>query len=117
MKSVVAGAVVVSVASANEGSPIAKVIQMVSDLETKIIGEGEECQKTYEEFAEWCEETSKNTQFEIKTGKNEVASLKATIEEDTANINEQDSTIETLAGEIATDEPTSRRQQRFVTRR
>merc|ERR1719482_2154310 len=104
MKSVVAGAVVVSVASANEGSPIAKVIQMVSDLETKIIGEGEECQKTYEEFAEWCEETSKNVKFEIKTGKDEIASLKATIEKDTANIQEQDSTIENLAGEIATDE-------------
>ena len=41
MKSVVARAVVVSVASASEAAPIAKVIQMVSDLETKIIGKGE----------------------------------------------------------------------------
>lgn len=104
MKSAVAGAVVVSVVSANEASPIAKVIQMVSDLETKIIGEGEECQKTYEEFSEWCEETAKNVKFEIKTGKNEVAGLKATIEKDTANIQTQDSTIEELAASIATDE-------------
>jgi len=103
MKSVVAAAVVVS-ASANEASPIAKVIQMVSDLETKIIGEGEEAQKTYEEFAEWCEETSKNVKFEIKTGKNEVASLKATIEKESANIATQTSTIEDLAADIATDE-------------
>jgi len=103
MKSTVAAALVVSVA-ANEASPIAKVIQMVSDLETKIIGEGEESQKTYEEFAEWCEETSKNVKFEIKTGKNEVAGLKATIEKDSANIQTQDSTIEELAGSIATDE-------------
>merc|ERR1719487_2908482 len=103
MKSAVAAAVVVS-ASANEASPIAKVIQMVSDLETKIIGEGEEAQKTYEEFAEWCEETSKNVKFEIKTGKNEVASLKATIEKDSANIATQESTIEDLAANIATDE-------------
>jgi len=94
----------VSVVSANEASPIAKVIQMVSDLETKIIGEGEECQKTYEEFSEWCEETSKNVKFEIKTGKNEVAGLKATIEKDSANIQTQDSTIEELAASIATDE-------------
>lgn len=90
--------------SANEASPIAKVIQMVSDLETKVIGEGEECQKTYEEFSEWCEETAKNLQFEIKTGKNEVASLKATIDEESANIQKQTSTIEELAGGIATDE-------------
>jgi len=103
MKSTVA-ALVVSVASANEASPIAKVIQMVGDLETKIIAEGEESQKAYEEFAEWCEETSKNVKFEIKTGKNEVAGLKATIEKDAANIQTQDSTIEELAGSIATDE-------------
>jgi chromosome segregation ATPase len=103
MKSAVAAALVVS-ASANEASPIAKVIQMVSDLETKIIGEGVEAQKTYEEFAEWCEETSKNVKFEIKTGKNEVSSLKATIEKESANIATQTSTIEDLAADIATDE-------------
>jgi len=77
---------------------------MIGDLETKVIGEGEECQKTYEDFSEWCEETAKNLQFEIKTGKNEVASLKATIEEESANIQKQTSTIEELAGGIATDE-------------
>jgi len=103
MKSV-AAAVVVSVASASEAAPIAKVIQMVSDLETKIIGEGEESQKVYEEFAEWCEETSKNLKFEIKTGKNEVASLTATIEKDSANIQTQDAAIADLAANIATDE-------------
>jgi len=93
-----------SSSSANEASPIAKVIQMVGDLETKVISEGEECQKTYEEFSEWCEETAKNLQFEIKTGKNEVASLTATIEEESANIQKQTSTIDELAGGIATDE-------------
>jgi DNA repair exonuclease SbcCD ATPase subunit len=77
---------------------------MIGDLETKVIGEGEECQKTYEDFSEWCEETAKNLQFEIKTGKNEVASLKATIDEESANIQKQTSTIEELAGGIATDE-------------
>jgi len=77
---------------------------MIGDLETKVIAEGEECQKTYEDFSEWCEETAKNLQFEIKTGKNEVASLKATIEEESANIQKQTSTIEELAGGIATDE-------------
>jgi len=90
--------------SANEASPIAKIIQMIGDLETKVIGEGEECQKVYEDFSEWCEETAKNLQFEIKTGKNEVASLTATIDEESANIQKQTSTIEELAGDIATDE-------------
>ena len=91
-------------ASADEGSPIGKVIEMISDLQAKVIAEGEETQKTYEEFSEWCEERSKEVMFEIKTGKNEVEGLKATIEKEGANIQTQTSTIEDLAGEIATDE-------------
>ena len=42
--------------------------------------------------------------FEIKTGKGEVADLKATIEKESANIQVQESKIEELAGAIATDE-------------
>ena len=69
-------------ASADEGSPIAKVIQMISELQGKVLAEGETAQKEYEEFSEWCEENSKNLQFEIKTGKGEVEELTATIEEE-----------------------------------
>jgi chromosome segregation ATPase len=89
--------------SADQASPIGKVIEMISDLEAKLVGEGEEAQKTYEEFAEWCEDTAKDLQFEIKTSKREVASLKATISNEDANILTQTSTIESLAGEIATN--------------
>jgi len=91
-------------ASADEGSPIGKVIEMIADLQAKVIAEGEEVQKTYEEFSEWCEERSKEVSFEIKTGKSEVESLKASIEKDGANIQTQTSAIEEHAGEIATDD-------------
>jgi len=91
-------------AQAEEASPIEKIIQMIGDLETKIIKEGEDAQKVYEEFSEWCEDTSKDLMFEIKTGKGEVADLKATIEKESANIAVQVSKIEELAGSIATDE-------------
>jgi len=104
MKSIVLVATVAATASASDASPIEKIIQMIGDLETKIIGEGETSQKTYEEFSEWCEETSKNLQFEIKTGKGQVADLQATITKDTADIQTADSKIEDLAGNIATDE-------------
>jgi len=73
-------------------------------LETKIIKEGEDAQKVYEEFSEWCEDTSKDLMFEIKTGKGEVADLNAAIEKEAANIQVQESKIEELAGSIATDE-------------
>jgi len=92
------------VAQAEEANPIEKIIQMIGDLETKIIKEGEDAQKVYEEFSEWCEDTSKDLMFEIKTGKGEVADLNAAIEKEAANIQVQESKIEELAGSIATDE-------------
>jgi len=85
-------------------SPIDKIIQMIGELEQKIIAEGEDAHATYAEFAEWCEDTSKDSMFEIKTGKQTVADLKATIEKESANIDVQDTNIEKLAGEISMDE-------------
>merc|ERR1719238_2416798 len=99
-----AAAALVAPAFAEEGSPIAKVIQMISDLQSKVIGEGEVAQKEYDEFSEWCEEQSKNLQFDIKTGKATVDELKATIESETAKIAELTTEIEELAAAISKDE-------------
>merc|ERR1719343_1782728 len=79
MKTIVAIAGLASV-SAEQGSPIDKIITMIGDLESKIIKEGEDAHKVYAEFAEWCEDTSKDTMFEIKTGKQDVADFKAATE-------------------------------------
>lgn len=95
---VVPGAVAVQV------NPIEKVVQMMSDLEAKIIGEGKEVQKTYDEFAEWCEDRSKDLGFEIKTGKAQVADLTATISDETAKIDAATSKIDDLSADIASDE-------------
>merc|ERR1719487_2080055 len=92
-----------TVPSAHGTNPVQKVIQMLSDLEAKIIKEGEEASKIYDEFAEWCEDRSKDLGFEIKTGKGEVAALKATIEEETTKIGSLDAEIEELAAAIAVD--------------
>jgi predicted RNase H-like nuclease (RuvC/YqgF family) len=91
-------------ASKTETNPVAKVLDMLAGLESKILGEGEEAQKAYDEFAEWCEDGSKNLQFEIKTGKSESESLKATILEETSTIEALSAKIEELAEGIATDE-------------
>jgi len=64
---------------AMDASPIAKIIQMIADLQAKILAEGVESQKVYEEFAEYCEHRSKDLQYEIKTGKDEKAELEAAI--------------------------------------
>jgi len=83
---------------------VGKVIQLLSDMQTKIIAEGAEAQKAYSKATEWCEERSKNLGFEIKTAKAEIASLKATIEEETALSASLNSKVESLASSIATDE-------------
>merc|ERR1712151_247835 len=87
-----------------EASPIAKIIQMISDLQAKILAEGAESQKLYEEFAEFCEHRSKDLQYDIKTGKDEKAELEATIAKEDAKAGALDEKIGELAGAIATDE-------------
>jgi len=91
-------------AQANQVSPITKVLQLMSDMQTKIIGEGEAAHALYAEFAEMCEERSKDLQFEIKTGKGEVADLKAVIDEETATAESLTTKVEELTASIATDE-------------
>jgi len=85
-------------------APIDKVITLIGELEQKIIVEGEDSHKVYAEFAEWCEDTSKNVMYEIKTGKSDVASLKASIAKESSNIDAQTAKVEELASAVATDE-------------
>jgi DNA repair exonuclease SbcCD ATPase subunit len=93
-----------SASAVAEGSPVSKVFQMLSDLQAKIIKEGEAAQKTYDEFTEWCEDRSKNIGFEIKTGKSEVEDLTATIEKETSIASSLTTKIEELSDSIAKDE-------------
>merc|ERR1719198_1696104 len=91
-------------ADASSTDPIAKVIQMISELQTKIIGEGEDAQKVYDEFAEFCEDRSRELGFEIKTAKGEVKDLEAKIEKETATAESLTAKIEELASSISVDE-------------
>merc|ERR1719333_1279411 len=89
-------------AETSQVNPIEKIIEMISDLQAKIIGEGEVAQKEYDEYAECCEDRSTKLGFEIKTGKANVEELKATIEEQTSTIGALESKIEELSNDIKT---------------
>merc|ERR1719399_1417825 len=91
-------------ANASQASPIEKTIEMISELEAKVIGEGADAQKTYDEYAEFCEDRSTKLGFEIKTGKASVAELTATIESETSTIAALEAKIEDLSNDIKTDE-------------
>merc|ERR1719240_776279 len=90
-----------TISSQSQTNPIEKVIEMMSDLQQKIIKEGEAAQKIYDAFAEWCEEESKNLQFEIKTSKSQVEDLQATIDQQVADIKAGEDLIEKKSAEIA----------------
>merc|ERR1719375_2688306 len=77
---------------------------MMSELQQKIIKEGEAAQKVFDEFTEWCEEESKNLQFEIKTGKSQAEDLQSTIEKAVSDIKAGEEKVEELAAKIATAE-------------
>jgi hypothetical protein len=100
----VASSMALASAAADQVNPIGKVLEMLSDLQAKVIKEGEGSQKVYEEFSEWCEESNKRLAFEIKTGKAEVLELKAVISEEAAMIESLTTKAEDLAQKISVDE-------------
>jgi hypothetical protein len=77
---------------------------MIGDLQGKIVSEGTDAQKVYDEFSEFCETRSRELGFEIKTGKAGVKDLTATIEDEAAKAQSLNAKIEELSGAIATDE-------------
>merc|ERR1719331_3135914 len=97
-------ALALSGAHAERGDPIEKVMEMISDLQGKIIQEGNDAQKVYDEFSEFCEDRSRQLGFEIKTGKAEVKELKATIADEASKSAALEAKIEEFASAIATDE-------------
>jgi len=95
-------AATVSVAVAT--NPMAKVFELMDDCAAKVKRDGDAEDKAYKEYFEWCDDVSKNTQFEIKTAKAKVEELTAKIGELAAAIQASETQIEELSGSIATDE-------------
>mmetsp|Transcript_55691 Transcript_55691/g.145246 ORF Transcript_55691/g.145246 Transcript_55691/m.145246 type:complete len:703 (+) Transcript_55691:66-2174(+) len=85
-------------------NPLGKVLQLVDDLTAKIIKEGEAEAKAYHEYFEWCDETSKNTDYAIKTSSDQKAKLEAQIDKLTSDIEVAGSKIEELSAAIAKSE-------------
>jgi len=86
------------------GSPVAKVIEMLSGLQAKVISEGEESHAVFAKFSEWCEDEARELGFQIKTSQREITDQKATIEKESASIASYEAKIEELAAELALDE-------------
>lgn len=87
-----------------EASPVNQVLDLLQKLHDTVVADGEKEQKQFEAFAEWCEDQSKERQFEIKTGKAQAEDLRATIEKSSADIDALDTHIGEVSASVAANE-------------
>jgi len=101
MKLIIALVATLGVSAQN---PLQKVIQLLGELQQKVLKEGEVEQKNYEKFAEWCKDEAVAKQYEIQDGKTKVEELSAAIEKEGSIISTMEATIEDVAKKVATNE-------------
>jgi len=87
-----------------DANPMSKVLELLDGLAAQITKDGDAEAKAYQEYAEWCDDTSKNTGFAIETAQKAKAKLEAKIGELSGDIAASGSEIESLAAAIATGE-------------
>ena len=91
-------------AQSAELGPIQKVIQLVDELQSKVIAEGDSSQVAYEEFVDWCGKQALETKHAIEDATESQESLTATIETAEANVEQLNAEIADLTGTISRQE-------------
>lgn len=87
----------IALASAN---PLMKCVQLLGDLQQKVVTDGEIENKMFEKFSEWCEDETSSNQYALKTAKAKAESLAAAIEKEASKISSASATIDELAGTV-----------------
>jgi chromosome segregation ATPase len=82
-------------------TPVGKVVQLLGDLKAKVQKDLAAEEKAMEEYTSYCDDKSKDTQYNIRTAATKIEQLEAVIEGATAKISDADSTIGTSAQEIS----------------
>lgn len=81
-----------------------KVVQLLGELEMKIIKDGEEEKKAFDNFMEWCRTGAKDKEYEIKTAKADIEDLTATIGKADSDLATTASKIEDLGASLSTND-------------
>jgi len=84
-------------------SPIQKVVQLLTELERKIIKDGQAEKKAFDEYMDWCQNGAKDKEYEIKTAKADIEDLTATIGKADSDLATSSSKIEELSGSITSN--------------
>jgi len=104
MQQILRLSILLLVASTSSADPIAKVIEMLSELEGKILKDGEIEQKAFEEYFEWCDDAAKEKGFEVQTATSKKNKLDATIKKAKSDIDDYSEIISEKAASISQDE-------------
>merc|ERR1719353_2560568 len=91
-----------TVSLAVEVSPVEKVINLLEELKTEVEEEGKSEAKTYDEFACFCKDTTKEKSDAIKTDQDNIEEYAADMQENTEMANAKAREISELEEEIAT---------------
>jgi len=89
--------------TASDGSPLQKVVALMTQLQGQVIGEGELAQQTYKKYSNWCDRTSKEKTFEITQGVDAKSDMEAAIEKSISDGEDAQARVEELSGSLATD--------------
>jgi len=102
------GAILIAVFSAvpchGEATPTAKVIDLISQLERKMIAKGQQSQQIYEEFSQWCAKRAKIFGLELNSDQMEKENLEARIDQEDSQIEATGMEAEKSSKEISKDE-------------
>jgi len=85
-------------------NPLGKVFELLKAEADKIAADGEQAEKAYHEYFEWCDDVATNTQNEIKSATALKEKLQSKIAKFASDIEVASSKIEDLAAAIAKDE-------------
>jgi len=71
--------------AAEMSTPLAKVLELMEDLPVRVVDEGEQADKAYREYFEWCDDAASGKREEIKTLTAKQEKLSATIDKLTSS--------------------------------
>jgi hypothetical protein len=72
--------------SAEAGSPVQKVVELLGQCKAKVLADLDEETKSMQEFSAYCDSEAKEKAHGIKTASSAIEKLSATIEDATATI-------------------------------
>lgn len=94
-------ALLVHVSSANEASPMTKVVELLQDIHEQLEQDADKEAKLYNEYKKWCDNEVAQDRQTIKATKEQIATLKSDLENEESFREQKNGDIEDIGNEVA----------------